>query len=287
MKNFLLLFSLFALSLNTQAQGETDDWMHTEGHYEGFQAGSVWLTLVTDANLRESPNTASNVLAKLPIATPVTIVEANTDSLELRGVKMPWLKVTCQTGGKAYTGYIWGGFMALAHINTPSGYPQEGTTYLIGVGAYNPDKHTITLQVRTALNNRELSKTEFSTQGDLSYYPAFSISYDPLKNVKAVLKINYYFPACGYPSGDNLVFWLENNQLLKVLETSSISEAGLFYSSEEYILPGDKGGIGEHVIVTKDESEFDENSDELLRTKQQIAVTVYKWNGQKLTKLKI
>ena len=81
-------------------------------------------------------------------------------------------------------------------------------------------------------------------------------------------------------------FWQENNQLTKVLETSSISEAGLFYSTETYILPSQRGGIGEHILVSKDLSEFEEKGEDYVRTKQQVGLILYKWNGSKLLKVK-
>ena len=112
------------------------------------------------------------------------------------------------------------------------------------------------------------------------------MDYSPFQGVNALLTVNYYYPACGYPSGNNLLFWLENGQLNKVLETSSVSEAGIFYSSEEFIMPTDKGGIGDHVMVVKDESEFEEKGDDYVRTKQAYKITLYRWTGKKLVKAK-
>lgn len=287
MKRLLYLLLLTAACLN--AQENPDAWMRSDGTLEGFGAGQQYFTLVTDANLREKPSTQSGVLTKLPIGTPVTVQAVTTDSLTLRGVKLPWVQVSCQSGGAStITGYIWGGFLALAAIQTPSDEytPNSGVLYLTGVAAFNEKTHQLTVQVRIAKGGAELSKAEFTTQGDLSYYPSFELRFEPLKQVKAVLSVNYYYPACGYPSGNNLLFWQENNQLSKVLETSSISDGGVFYDSEDYILPADRGGIGDHVLVTKDFSEFTESGDDLVRSKQTFKITLYKWTGSKLVKLR-
>jgi hypothetical protein len=289
MKNFLLFcLSLLAFS-NLKAQENPDAWMHSDGTLEGFTVGAKYFTLVTDANLREKPNTQSNVLTKLPIGTPVTVEEATTDSLSLRGVKLPWLKVQCQPKGAAVvSGYIWGGFMALASIQTPDQEYEanRNVLYLTGVAAYDEAKHGLTVQVRVALDGKELAKTEFTTNGDLSYYPSFDVIYDSFKDVNAIISVNYYYPACGYPSGNNLLFWQKNNQLTKVLETSSVSEAGLFYDSEDYILPSQKGGIGDHILVVKDQSEFEEKGQDFVRTKQTYKLSLFKWTGTKLQKVK-
>jgi D-Tyr-tRNAtyr deacylase len=285
--SFSLVFCLTLFSLS--AQEPVDNWMQSEGTLEGFSAGSQYFTLVSDANLRDHPGTQSKVLAKLPIGTPVTVLSVSSDSLLLRGVKLPWVEVRAQISGSAsINGYIWGGFLALASIQTPDEEytPNRGVLYLTGVAAYEEEQHQLTIQVRVAQGGKELSKAEFTTHGDLSYYPSFNVDFVPFSGVKALISVNYYYPACGYPSGNNLLFWRENNQLDKVLETTSISEGGIFYDSEEYILPTEKGGIGDHILVVKDHSEFEEKGDDFVRSKQTYQIVVYKWTGSKLVKVK-
>lgn len=283
-----LIALLFATSLFAQ-DADVNNWMQSNGSLEGFVVGNQYFTLVSDANLREASNTQSNVITKLPIATSVEIVSVSTDSLNLRGVKLPWVQVRTKSTGKTeQTGYLWGGFLALASIQTPNDEytPNAGVQYLTGVAAYDENKHQITVQVRCAKDNKELSKCEFTTNGDLSYYPSFELVFDSFKKVKAILSVNYYYPACGYPSGNNLLFWQENNQLVKVLETSSVSDGGVFYDSEEFILPSQRGGIGDHIIVTHDHSEFEEQGEDFVRTKQSFGIVLYKWNGTKLVKVR-
>jgi Bacterial SH3 domain len=289
MKNFLFFCLSLLVFTNLSAQENPEAWMHSDGTLEGFTVGAKYFTLVTDANLREKPNTQSNVLTKLPIGTPVTVEVATTDSFTLRGVKLPWLKVQCQPkGAAAVSGYIWGGFMALASIQTPDEEYEtnRNVLYLTGVAAYDEAKHGLTVQVRVALDGKELAKTEFTTSGDLSYYPSFDVIYDSFKDVNAIISVNYYYPACGYPSGNNLLFWQKNNQLTKVLETSSVSEAGLFYASEDYILPSQRGGIGDHILVVNDQSEFEEKGTDFVRKNQKYKLSLFKWTGTKLQKVK-
>ncbi|MBN8683967.1 MAG: SH3 domain-containing protein [Chitinophagales bacterium] len=286
-KSFKLLLLLLTATCTLYAQ--EPDWTHADGTLEGFTPGSQYFTLVSDANLRDNPGTQSKVLGKLPIGTPLTVEMVSTDSFAQRGVKLPWVKVKAQLTGKApLIGYIWGGFLALAAIQTPDDEytPNAGVLYLTGVAAYDEANHQLTVQVRAAKNGTELSKTEFKTQGDLSYYPSFDVKFSNLKNVKAILSVNYYYPACGYPSGDNLLFWLENNQLNRVLETTSVSDGGVFYDSQDYLLPYDKGGIYGHVLVVNDSAEMEERGEELVVTKHSYKLTLYKWDGAKLLKSK-
>lgn len=268
---------------------DANNWMQSAGSLEGFVVGNQYFTMVSDANLREGSSTQSTVITKLAIATPVEIVSVSTDSLLLRGVKLPWVQVRTKAPGKPeQTGYLWGGFLALAHIQTPNDEytPNAGVQYLTGVVAYDENKHQITVQVRAAKDGKELSKCEFTTSGDLSYYPSFEVLFESFPKVKAVLSVNYYYPACGYASGNNLLFWQENNQMVKVLETSSVSDGGVFYDTEDCILPSQRGGIGDHIVVTHDNSEFEERGNDFVRSKQTFGIVVYKWNGAKLVKVK-
>lgn len=288
-KTLLTTLTILAATFVFGQENNPDNWMQSEGTFEGFVPGSHYFTLVSDANLREKSSTQSNVIIKLPIASPVEIINVSTDSLSLRGVKLPWVEVMFKANDKTeQVGYIWGGFLALASIHTPNDEytPNAGVKYLTGVAAYDEAKHQITVQVRAAKDGKELSKCEFMTNGDLSYYPSFEVIFESFPKVKAVLSVNYYYPACGYPSGNNLLFWQENNQLTKVLETSSVSDGGVFYDAEEFILPSQRGGIGDHIVVTHDHSEFEEKGDDLVRSQQKFGIVVYKWTGTKLMKVK-
>jgi signal peptidase I len=285
-KSILTIFALlFALTSIAQTD-ETTDWTQADGSLEGFVVGKRYFTFVSDANLRQKSNTQAAVVAKLPIATELEILAVSTDSFTQRGVKLPWVQV--RSIKDKQSGYIWGGFLALASIKTPTDEytPNAGVQYLTGVSGYNDQKHEINVQVRIAKDNKELAKCEFVTSGDLSYYPEFAVSFEPFQKVKAVLTVNYYYPACGYPSGNNLLFWQDDDLLAKVLETSSVSDGGVYYSSEEFILPTHRGGVGDHVIVTKDNSMFKEQGDDLVRTKQSVSITLFKWSGKKLVKFK-
>ncbi len=255
MKSIYFLFAFCFATISLTAQYVPDPWMRDEGTLDGFVVDSQYFTMVTDANFREKPGTDSKVLAKLAIGTPVKMVAVAEEYYTQRGVTLPWVKVEiAPTGAKPQKGYLWGGFLALAHIQTPDEeyMPNPGVLYLTGVVAHDTTKHEITVQVRACKDGKELAKTEFKTVGDLGYYPSFGVDYSPFEGVKALLFVNYYYPACGYASGDNLLFWKENGELTRVLETSSVSDGGVFYSSETYVLPTDKGGIGNHILVVKD-----------------------------------
>lgn len=283
-----LLFAIVSLTAKAQSSDNPDAWMYSQGTLEGFTPGTQYYTLVTDANLRENPGTSSRVLTKLPIATSVTVENVSEITFNQKGVTLPWVKVKTTTNGTYISGYIWGGFLALASIVTPDDeyIPNRGVIYLTGVSAYSEQDHTLTIQVRIAKDGKELAKTEFNTQGDLGYYPTFEVAYSPFEGLNSILKVNYFYPACGYPSGNNLLFWQSSGQLSRVLETVSVSDAGVFYDSEEMILPNEKGGIGDHILVTRDVSQFEEKGADMVRSNQSVSLKLHKWTGTKLIKVR-
>jgi hypothetical protein len=52
------------------------------------------------------------------------------------------------------------------------------------------------------------------------------------------------------------------------------------------LLPGEKGGITDHVLVVSDMQTFKDVKDELVIDEHKYSIMMYKWNGAKLTKVK-
>lgn len=249
-------------------------------------------TLVTDANVRDKPSTTATTIAKLPIATLVNIEQVTADTLKLNGFRAPWCKVSYTLAGKKQSGYLWGGTLSFVTYVIKDEYDAErnGMTYLVGV-ANVVDEGKWTIQVRAARNGKEINKTEFVVNADAGFYANIidhgSLGFD---KVKDVFSVNIYYPACGYGNNYYLMA-LTDNKLSRVLDCSSMSDGGVFYSSEDYILPGDKGGIQDHVMVVSSSAEFEEKQDKdgqymPIKTKQSMGVKIYKWTGDKLQKIK-
>ena len=92
MKKIVQLVVALLAFHSLSAQDDSNNWMLASGTLEGFVVGNQYFTLVSDANLRDKPGTQTKVQTKDPIGTPVTIEAVSTDSLMLRGVKLPWVK---------------------------------------------------------------------------------------------------------------------------------------------------------------------------------------------------
>jgi Bacterial SH3 domain len=250
------------------------------------------LTAVTDANVRATPNANAAVVAKLPIATKVTITQVTTDTLTLNGFPAPWCKVSFNQQGKNQSGYLWGGTLAFAAFEDKEEYSErKDIMYLVSMSKMVKDKYGVTLQMRTAKNNVELAKTEFMTTGDVGHYLTMEMKGSQgLRNVQDIVEVTPYFPACGYPSATNVLF-VQDKKITRLLETTSTSDVGVFYASENAIYPYDKGGINNHIVVISDQGETEEKQKpdgtfDMVSKNQKYGIIVYKWDGQKLNKVK-
>jgi hypothetical protein len=281
---YLLFFIYFFLTVeNISAQDESNS---VTASISQWQTGEAF-TLVTDANVREKPTTQSNVVTKLPIGAPIKIEEVTTDSFVVNGFKAPWCKISFENNTKQ--GYLWGGFIATVILNNvQTDENTEGVTFLGGVSAWDEKKSKMTLQLRAMKGTKEITRYEFVSTGDLSYDCTLTIEDGgSFKNVLKTLTFTTGYPACGYPWADNLIFYTKDKKLVKVLETQSMADGGVFYDSESYILPNDKGGIASHIIVTSDQAEYDQNISTLTPINQKYKITLYKWDGVKLIKTPI
>jgi hypothetical protein len=256
---------------------------------EADKSEMIAYTLVSDANLREKAAADAATIQKLPIDTKLVILEVTKTMTKINGFEAPWCKVRLISGK---TGYLWGGALACArlfHENTYDPIPGEnryGMAYLVGVASMKSKEGGIVLQMRLAKDGKELSKIEFPTEGGLEFYITMEAKeLSNLKNVQETVEIYTGYDACGFVATRNLVF-LNQNKLQFMMATTQSADGGVYFSSEEVLLPGEKGGIADHVVVVSDMQSFKDVKDKLVVDEQKYSVVIYKWNGTKLTKVK-
>ena len=283
MKKSVFTILLVLISLVAQAQ---DDGMTISGSLtfnENSEEKEAFV-LVSDANLRDKPSTKATAVAQLPIATKVQILEKTKDSLTLNGLRAAWFRVSAN--GK--TGYLWSGILTTVGIMNPY-ENNENITYVAGISSYNEKENKLTLQVRAAKNGKEIAKTEFPSVGDLGYQLSLGLQGSNFNKVKEVLCVKMIYGACDYPQGDNLVIFTEGGKLVRLMEVTSASSAGAGYSSENYILPNDKGGINGHVLVIEDSATQEEvtknGKPDFVTKDHKYKITLHKWTGAKLEKV--
>lgn len=287
MKQIIILFILAFNIFSAFSQATADNMNLAQGRSLGnFEVGDTSFTLVADANVRDKPATTGGVVAKLNIGTHLKIETVTTDSLTVKGFRAPWYQVSFTTAGKTLKGYLWGGFIASVFISEIDYKTNETYMYLGGIASFDEKNYKMTSQLRIAKNGQQVAALEFPTVGDLGYYPKLELnSNNGFSNVKQMISYGMNYDACDYSQGDYLIFWTKNNQLQKIMETTSASGAGTGYASETYHLPNHRGGIANHILVTEDSAAMEEKGDDFIIKDQKFKVALWKWNGAKLVKV--
>ncbi|MFC3158812.1 hypothetical protein ACFOEQ_10015 [Chryseobacterium arachidis] len=95
-----------------------------------------------------------------------------------------------------------------------------------------------------------------------------------LQNVELTLKATVSGEACGIPSYDQYVLF-KDKKLIALPQLMNVGDADVYYHSEEFIFPNDKGGIPNAFILKMEEMEKDEKD----REKKKRASKTYIWNG--------
>lgn len=284
MKQLAFLVALF-LGVNSLFSQEPETVVR--GHiYGAFEVGDTSFTLVSDANIRDKAATTSAVVAKLAIGTPLKIEKVTTDSLTIKGVRAPWYQVSFSAENRKKTGYIWGGFIASVFYADTDYAKNEVYLYLGGIAAFDEKNYKLTTQLRVAKNGQQVAALEFPTCGDLSYHGTLEMhTNNNFENVRQTLTYGSIYEACDYPNGHYLIFLMKNGQMQKVTETVSASSAGMGYMTESYLLPTQRGGIGNHILVTEDTAEMEEKGNDFRIKNQKYKISLWKWNGAKLVKV--
>jgi hypothetical protein len=275
----LLILNLLCIGMTIHAQEAKDRYADLRHYYLGhFEPDSIVYTLGTEVNLREKPSVQGKVVAKLPIATKVIIEKELTDSLTLNGWRAAWCQVRVGNGATAQKGYIWGGFLTGLCFKSQK---DKNIWFIAGVSKFNYDKMDMTLQLRAVKNGVELSKIEFKTVGDYGYMIGGQSNGNPnFAGVEESLGIKMIYEACDYAQGEYLLLW-DGKKLIYGAEGVSASSAEVFYSTTSILLPTDKGGKKDQLIVRTETAQFNEKKNDF--DKPKIENKVFRWQNGKLT----
>ena len=124
--------------------------------------------------------------------------------------------------------------------------------------------------------NTLIDEVSFDTgSGESLSYGTFTIeSNHKLKNVEFTLKAMVSGEACGIPSYDQYVL-VKDKKMIVLPQLMNVGDADVYYHSEQFVFPNDKGGIPDAFIFKTEEMEKDEKE----REKKKNASKTYLWNG--------
>ncbi len=272
----MLLLALAMFPLPTQAEEVVYAYQ-----YGQFQNDTTVYLFGDRVNVREKPSTSAKAAGMLPIGTRLTIVSGPDGSFTSNGLTSGWYKVRSADAQKPLEGYVWGGLLALAAVT----FTDEGNDCLMmaGITAYaeNQFKGEMRLLVGGTLKAKSSFDWTHTSMGDSSAYTYSARMQElpwPGPALKRLFQLNCEYGACGYTQGNLLFFW-DGENVINGPTAESVSEAGVFSVSSEFIFP-EAGSVPAEKLVVR--TTTIEETDEQGRTpaRARKVETTHIWNNK-------
>jgi len=267
MKYVLFLF-LCLVTLLSHAQWGHSPWA------PNFQQDSTYMLFGNDVILRAEPNTEAEKLDVLEIGDEVLFIKTVEATITLRDIKMPWLEI--EASGRR-------GFIPMHFLSLYS-YSYKGKNSRLLLTNYS---ETSNGQTSLIFRTKDDSGTDtyiehepFLALSNSTISITFSEDTRGLYGIELLITIDYLAEACGESGGYSLVAYnAGNDDLISIGEAYGMGDGGVFYVSEEFILPNDEGGKPDIIIHQGESEEIYDGSDGEAAVTRFVKITKeYTWD---------
>ncbi|WP_404986763.1 SH3 domain-containing protein [Chryseobacterium sp. M5] len=275
MKPFITVLFLCIIQFFS-AQEEDYEYANGVFHFEENKTQKIFTDFT---RIRQSPNVNAQILDSLQTNQQILILKQDETILKLGERRANWYKISYQKGDKTSEGYVWGGNLCVGY-RTKNGYD-----FLFGltktINKKDKEYPEIVIKqniaaIKMVEGNILIDEVSFDTgSGESLSYGTFNIeSNHKLKNVEFTLKAMVSGEACGIASYDQYVL-VKDKKMIVLPQLMNVGDADVYYHSEQFVFPNDKGGIPDAFIFKTEEMEKDEKE----REKKKNASKTYLWNG--------
>lgn len=274
MKPFITILFLCIIQFFS---AQEEDYEYANGVFQ-FEENKTQKIFTDFTRIRQSPNVNAQILDSLQTNQQILILKQDETILKLGERRANWYKISYQKGDKISEGYVWGGNLCVGY-RTKNGYD-----FLFGltktISKKNPEFDGTMQQniaaIKMVEGNTLIDEISFDTgSGESLSYGTFNIeSNHKLKNVEFTLKAMVSGEACGIASYDQYIL-VKDKKMIALPQLMNVGDADVYYHSEQFIFPNDKGGIPNAFIFKMEEMERDEKD----REKKKNASKTYLWNG--------
>ena len=258
------------------AQEEDYEYANGVFHFEENKTQKIFTDFT---RIRQSPNVNAQILDSLQTNKQILILKQDETILKLGERRANWYKISYQKGDKTSEGYVWGGNLCVGY-RTKNGYD-----FLFGltktISKKDKEYPEITIMqniaaIKMVEGNTLIDEVSFDTgSGESLSYGTFNIeSNHKLKNVEFTLKAMVSGEACGIASYDQYVL-VKDKKMIVLPQLMNVGDADVYYHSEQFVFPNDKGGIPDAFIFKMEEMEKDEKE----REKKKNSSKTYLWDG--------
>ncbi|MBO6186665.1 MAG: SH3 domain-containing protein [Chryseobacterium sp.] len=257
---------------------QEEDYEYANGVFY-FEENKTQKIFTDFTRIRQSPNVNAQILDSLQTNQQILILKQDETILKLGERRANWYKISYQKGDKTSEGYVWGGNICVGY-RTKNGYD-----FLFGltktISKKDKEYPEIVIKqniaaIKMVEGNTLIDEVSFDTgSGESLSYGTFTIeSNHKLKNVEFTLKAMVSGEACGIASYDQYVL-VKDKKMIVLPQLMNVGDADVYYHSEQFVFPNDKGGIPDAFIFKMEEMEKDEKE----REKKKNASKTYLWNG--------
>lgn len=267
--------ALFLLMLQFFTAQENE--VYADGIFS-FEENKTQKIFTDWTRVRLDPGVNAQIVDSLQVNQQVMILKKENAVLKLGERNANWYKISYQKGENTLEGYIWGGNLCVGYRN------KNGYDFLFGlsktIDRKNKEINEIEKQniagIKVLEGNTLIDEVYFDTgRAEELSSAAFNIeSNHKLQNVEFTLKAMVSGEACGIASYDQYVLF-KGKKLIALPQLTNVGDAGVFYHSEEFIFPNDKGGVPNAFILKVEDMEVDERD----REKKKHSFRTYLWNG--------
>lgn len=272
------LFTVLFLIIIQFFSAQEEEIAYANGIFN-FEENKTQKIFTDWTRVRQSPKVDAQILDSLPTNQQVLIIKQDETILKLGERRANWYKVSYQKDDKTSEGYIWGGNLCVGDRN------KNGYDFLFGLTKTinKKDKQYPEIiinqniaAVKVIEGNTLIDEASFDTgSGESLSYGTFTIeSNHKLNNVELTLKAMVSGEACGIASYDQYILF-KNKKLIALPQLMNVGDADVYYHTEEFIFPNDKGGIPNAFIFKMEEMEKDDKD----REKKKRASKTYLWDG--------
>lgn len=244
----------------------------------GFEENKTQKIFTDWTRVRLDPTVNAQIVDSLQTNQQIMILKKEEGVLKLGERAANWYKISYQKGENTVEGYIWGGNLCVGYRN------KNGYDFLFGLSKtidrknkeFNETEKQNIAGIKVLEGSMLLDEVYFDTgKGEELSSASFNIeSSHKLQNVEFTLKASVSGEACGIAGYDQYVLF-KDKKLITLPQLMNVGDAGVFYHSEEYIFPNDKGGIPNAFILKVEDMEVDEKDKE----KKKHSSKTYLWNG--------
>ena len=245
--------------------------------YYGMITGDRALVFREDAALFEEPSESSHIVCTLPVGDELFRLAAIDIQYEGDGMSCTWMEAFYEMDGDTCRGYIPHSWLALTD-QTLSG----DTLFLFGIDTYYPDRYRFVGSARAVSGGEILWESVFYPPGgafggnDYRYGASSRQIDEGDYTFSNLVMLSFLYEACGYENRDVLFVWT-GSYLVRGISASTVSEAGVFHYSEEFIFPEKDSLFGGWILLVTTSEEFDDDTMDYFITSQDTAY--YSWNG--------